>query len=85
MRTIKLGGSLTFAATVTLSIVFGTFVFALMSNESKRIPGVVDVSVLADSAEASVGISWGLGIVVVFAACTLGFLAMSGLARRDDR
>jgi len=85
MRTLKLGGSLTFATTVTLSLVFGTFLFALLSNESKRIPGVVDVSVIADSTEASVGISWEIGLLAVFIACAAISLVMSGLFQRDSQ
>ncbi|MGH1505777.1 MAG: hypothetical protein ACRBI6_19675 [Acidimicrobiales bacterium] len=85
MHALKIGTSLTLASTATVALVFATFVAALISNESKRIPGVVNVQVLADSTEASVGITWHLGLAAVFAAVALAVMVASSLAQRSER
>ncbi len=84
MKVARLGSCLTFAATLSLAVVLGTFVFALISNESKRIPGTLYIEVVSTSDDASVGISWGAGIIVLFvASAAIALFASSNIGRPD--
>ena len=85
MKIARLGSCLTFAATVSLAVVFGTFLFALISNESKRIPGTIDVRVVSTTDDASVGISWGAGLIVLFLLSAAIALFAASNTERSDR
>ena len=75
----RVGAAVTSGVTLVLVVVFITFIVALVTNASKRIPGVVDVLVTATPDEASVEMAWHAGLLVVFA---IGFAATFVLGHR---
>jgi len=66
MNVKKIGPSLVFGVTVTLLVVLATFLLALITDSTKRLPGVVDVVVQATAETSAVEINWGPGLLVLF-------------------
>ena len=84
MRRSALGGSLTFGITIGLLLVFGTFALALITGESKAIPGVVEVSVVSSASEASAEIAWGIGLPILILAISGFAFTLGVVLRRSD-
>ena len=80
----KIASSLTFGATVSVAAVIGTFLVALISNQSRRLPGIVEIQIVETSDEASVGVSWGAGIAVLFiVSSALAYLVSTRASRSE--
>jgi hypothetical protein len=67
----RLRASVTWGISVAVLAVFATYLWALVGNRSRSIPGVVDVLVVDTEGASAVEVSAGVGLVG-FAAALVG-------------